>query len=534
MAVSLLWFGVPESQALAAVEIWGRYLLATPGAVLAAVGLLGEARQQRLRKLPHIAAHLQVAAIFVLGYGIFGGLVPVPGPILLAPWLNSETLRATLGVPAPIFRSALGLGMAYTIIHAMDVFRIEMDRRLEAAERARFEVAERSRLALSSLAMTLSRPLDPQRLLMAALEEVLRVMGLARGWILVAAPDTGELRLAAAAGLSGLADCHPRGGSAVDACACWRAFREGKVAADEQIRQCGFVAGCDDPQLTWHISAPLKSRDRALGTISLAGEPQQRLVQEDRELLTAVGIQIGVAIENARLGDELRQKEAIRAHLLERLINAQEDERKRIARDLHDEAGQALSAVALSISAARNFLPPGAERSAQILDDTNGVIAATLQGVRRMILDLRPSALDDLGLASGLRRYAADLSARSGIAVRVHVDGLLLRANGRLPPQVETVLFRIVQEALTNVVKHSRARAASVAIQMEGSDVVAVVADDGQGFDLATVGSQPGAGLGLVGMQERAGLVGGTVRVESAPGQGTRVQVRLPAREVVT
>jgi signal transduction histidine kinase len=161
------------------------------------------------------------------------------------------------------------------------------------------------------------------------------------------------------------------------------------------------------------------------------------------------------------------------------------------------------------------------------LRDMRAAVARTLDEVHSLALELRPSALDDLGLLAALQNYLRDYEQRFGLAVDFHVLGL---GSQRLLPQVETALYRIVQEALTNVARHAQARNASVLLERRGPSVVAIVEDDGKGFDVAsTWGSHPQEqNLGLYGMQERASLLRGTVTIESTPGVGTAVFVEIP------
>lgn len=224
--------------------------------------------------------------------------------------------------------------------------------------------------------------------------------------------------------------------------------------------------------------------------------------------------------------DELQRKEGVRAHLFARVIAAQEEERKRVARELHDETGQSLSAVIMGLGAAVEALPRDVEKAGEILEDVREVAVQTLEGVRQIILGLRPALLDDLGLAPALRRVAEDLTRRSPVHIEVIAEGV----DGRLPPEVETVLFRILQEGMNNAARHSRARRAVLRLSRSESEVRAVLEDDGIGFDPAEAAAHldSGCGLGLVGMRERALLLGGTVIIDSKPGHGTRVNVRLP------
>ncbi|MCL5951956.1 MAG: HAMP domain-containing protein [Chloroflexi bacterium] len=232
--------------------------------------------------------------------------------------------------------------------------------------------------------------------------------------------------------------------------------------------------------------------------------------------------------ENQQLYAELQRKEVLRGQLLEKLNHAQEQERKRIARDLHDQLGQVLSAMTMEIEAAERALPPEQARLKERLLHARSVAINAMDQTHALILDLRPFVLDDLGLVPALRSYADQTLAPRGVQVQVTVAG----PARRLPPEAETVLFRIAQEALNNIANHAAAQHATVALQFGEARVQVMIQDDGCGFDPVLPGSiDEWRGLGLLGMQERATLAGGMVEIESKPGQGTRVLITMPFAE---
>jgi two-component system sensor histidine kinase UhpB len=198
------------------------------------------------------------------------------------------------------------------------------------------------------------------------------------------------------------------------------------------------------------------------------------------------------------------------------VVDAQEHERRRIARELHDETGQALTSVLLGLRLIEQLSP----EVAAAVSDLRETITSAIQELRALAVELRPKALDDFGLGAAIERLADTYSRRTGIAIDVHVTGV----TERLPEDVETALYRIVQESLTNVAKHAGAASASVTVHRGPHSVAAVVEDDGTGFDPATITP----GLGLASMLERAELVSGTVRVESRPDGGTTIAAEVP------
>lgn len=223
------------------------------------------------------------------------------------------------------------------------------------------------------------------------------------------------------------------------------------------------------------------------------------------------------------ISDRKRTEEALRT-LSHRLLHAQEEERRRIARELHDEVGQVLTAVKIQIQALSRS-DQADERSARLQECVEGVDRAIRQ-VRDLSLALRPSLLDDLGLAAALRWYVDRQARDAGFRAELHID----KETPRLAPEVETACFRMVQEALTNVLRHSGAHKVAVTVRLVGPTVEIEVRDDGRGFDPAAVQIRAAAGecVGLSGMAERVSLVGGRLTIESAPGEGTLVRAQFP------
>jgi two-component system sensor histidine kinase UhpB len=209
-----------------------------------------------------------------------------------------------------------------------------------------------------------------------------------------------------------------------------------------------------------------------------------------------------------------------------RVLSAQEEERKRIARELHDETSQALTSVIVGLKALEK-----AGRSCQIegrVAELRATIAETLEAVHRMAIELRPSALDELGLLPALRGYVKEYGEQHGIQVDLQVSGF----RGRLPTEVEVAVYRVVQEALTNAAKYADSSRVVVRLNLEGSTLTAMVRDDGRGFDMNKVTLSKDGGLGLFGMKERVALLSGQLDILSAPGAGTTILARVPLEGV--
>ncbi len=226
--------------------------------------------------------------------------------------------------------------------------------------------------------------------------------------------------------------------------------------------------------------------------------------------------------ELKRTEDQLRQGARQLEVLSARLLEVQEAERRCLARELHDEIGQALTAAKITLELLRDRSAPEAPALTEVIT----LLGRVLSQVRALSLNLRPAVLDDLGLVPALRWYVHRRAARTGLSIRLDADPLA----GRLPAPLETTCFRVVQEALTNVVRHARAHTVSVELRQRPQQLELVIRDDGQGFDVAAARQRAAAGesLGLLGMQERVQLAGGRLNIESAPGRGTQVRACFP------
>jgi len=204
-------------------------------------------------------------------------------------------------------------------------------------------------------------------------------------------------------------------------------------------------------------------------------------------------------------------------------VTVQEEERRSLARELHDEVGQALTAIKMDVAVAlRGSFSGSREKSS--LEDARSIAEETLHSVRDLSQLLHPSMLDDFGLPESLSAYLRAFSKRTGINAELRQHGM----EERLRPDAEVCIYRIVQEALTNIARHSGARSATVTLSRSSSALDLIVDDDGRGLDPATIRTAAGGGLGLIGMRERAQALGGTFAVRSQPDEGVRVMVQIP------
>jgi len=426
----------------------------------------------------------------------------------------------------------------------------------EALARSHAELLRRNAelSALNAIAVAVGRSLELEEVLDAALAQVLELMQLPAGWIFLREDGTDRLSLGAWRGVS--PDLFsPDQEVTMGACICQKILRNGEARLVENIEDCPRLRRwATREQDVCHVSVPLRSGKRVLGLMNLVcprvfarqklsaqdiylgrahaprqGEDYPRS-EEALRLLTAIGHQIGVAVENARLYHELQHKEALRGQLLQKLISAQEEERRRIARELHDQYAQALTALSVGLEAAERVLPAEMTAVRTQLTEVRHLAAQTLDQTYDLIFDLRPTTLDDLGLVPAIRWYAESRLERLGVQVHLEASGL----RERLPAEMETALYRVIQEALLNIAKHARAHQVHIHLAVQDGRLYGLVEDDGQGFNPAEVQrtGTGGRGMGLLGMQERVELLGGTLHVETAPGQGTRVIMELPLSSV--
>lgn len=293
--------------------------------------------------------------------------------------------------------------------------------------------------------------------------------------------------------------------------------------AVEQFLAVGLDAARPDWQS--YLGIPLLARGEIQGVVDLFSQSPTVFSSEQVAFFKVLGQQVGVAIHNARLFEQVRDGHERLQTLSRRLLEGQEVERRTIARELHDEIGQALTAVKINLQAMQHTLDVA--MLGVHLEESIEIVNRALQQVRNLSLDLRPSILDDLGLVAALRWYLDRQARLGGFAAKFTAD---LEEETRLPPDLETVCFRVGQEALTNVVRHAQAHKVRVALQQRDVALYLVIRDDGVGFDVraAQARAMQGMSLGLLGMYERVTLAGGQIEITSAPEDGTEVWVRFP------
>jgi len=280
------------------------------------------------------------------------------------------------------------------------------------------------------------------------------------------------------------------------------------------------------------ISVPLKAKDRVVGVLNIASQMPGRFSADDMYLLNSIGCQLGTAIEQARLYERLERGRERYQTLLQHALIAQEEERKRIARELHDETSQALTSLTLNLQAATATAEAKGIVDADFvgkLQKIQSIAIHTGNEIARLMKELHPTLLDELGLPAAINQYAKDSLESLGINVSTESRG----AEEQLPSEVEVTLFRIAQGAIGNILEHSEANNVSIKLECSANECALDIKDDGKGFahDKLTRVDKSGRGAGLFTIRERARMVGGICSVESQPGKGTRVVVKVPLRE---
>ncbi len=369
---------------------------------------------------------------------------------------------------------------------------------------------------LNSIAEALNRSVDMDQALSAALAQVAELLGLHTGWIWLLDEETGASYLGAALNLPPALTKNPL--RMCGSCHCLDTYRAGDLdgAANVNIITCSRLKGLVDTDgLRYHASIPLYAHGKKLGMLNVASTDWRELGPEDLRLLYTVGDLVGMAIERARLFERSQRMGAV-------------EERSRLARELHDTLAQGLTAVALQLESADCMLEEedSREQVQQIVRKALELTRTNLEETRRVVQDLRAAPLDGRSLADALAALTAEANGQSQGAVSVTF--LQAGESRPLPVRIETGVYRMAQEALTNALRHANAHSITIRLETVPHRLKLHVEDDGQGFDPETV--QLGH-YGLVGMNERAKLLGGHLRLHSCSGSGTCVDVTIPLED---
>ncbi|MEA5024564.1 hypothetical protein SDC9_20787 [bioreactor metagenome] len=405
-----------------------------------------------------------------------------------------------------------------------------INRDITEKKKTSLEIIRKNRelAALNELSKAISGQMNLKEMLNEALYTILQVIGKQAGWIFVynERENETEIELMCHIGIE----------------------QEEASAQTMQFQECGHFSrsnsssvqlhsslgtACPIKQLNLpdgtkalnHVYVPLTYKGRVLGVLNIIGSDTEFFTKEDLNLLNPIGMQLGVAIENAELWVELNKKEMLRKQLLNKVITAQEEERKRISRELHDESSQSIAALGVGLKTAIEIMSIDKKYALTILEELKNNTSMILKELHHIIYDLRPSLIDDLGLLPAIRWYVESRLGFTGIEPHVSFIGNPIR----LPDEIEITIFRIVQESITNAIKYSHAENVYLGLEFEHNALVVYIEDDGVGFSVeGTLNQNDGKGsFGLLGMRERAELIGGEINIQSVANMGTRISLKL-------
>lgn len=386
--------------------------------------------------------------------------------------------------------------------------------------------------ALTTIASVVTESLDLDTVLSRALETTLEIMQCSTGGIMLLDDEGQTLSYCVHRGLSDryAREMRHQLGEGISG----RVAQTGESILVEDISKDPRASRRDLivlEEIRPFVSVPLLSKERVLGVLNVTSHEAGKLSPASVQLLESIAAQIAIAIENARLHKEVQRKEEIRGELLQDIFTVQEEERKRIARELHDETSQVLASLTGNLEAAASMLPDNEQKTRAILRKAQSLSIELLDGTNRLIYELRPTLLDDMGLIAATRWLITNNLEAAGVKVTFNTVGTVRR----LDPQVETTLFRVIQEAVNNIARHAEAKKATIRLQFKKNFVLAQVKDNGTGFDVeeAISSKERPRGLGLLGMRERMELMKGTLNIASKPGGGTEVNIEIPVKQEV-
>lgn len=538
-----------------------RYSLGIPAALLGTWALMAQQRTFREHNMPQFGRDLVWCAAALCVYGVVGQLFVRQTLLFPSTVFNSQLFLQWFGIPVQLFRAMMAIILTFYMVRALRAFELENRRRLDAAHRASLEAqtaaleAERRvsremerlneelRLTTRELSLLLdlsnmlAAPMSLHDRLYGVLKKIVESLSFPEAGLIIlvrpgvdapsqevlfgfAADNGDQSRLCKLARELGeqciakkIAMCRHKNGQVVEF------FMEDGLAHQECRRY-------QSPTLM--VSLPLAVRHEVIGSIVLVQPTgvEKRLSFDEFKLMLGIAQQLGLSIENARLYQEAQKREKILAELLHQVVGAQESERKRIARELHDATGQSLTAITLGLRGIENLLVKQAPNLAKPVGELRSFGVKALGELRQIIADLRPSQLDDLGLVAALHWYVTEFKKRNPIDVEFVNRG----KPARLPSEYETVLFRIAQEALINMAKYSYATTGQVRLETDPTRIQLVIEDNGRGFNPELVLQQTDqpVGWGLLGILERTQLLGGHCHIDSSPGRGTRIHVTIP------
>ncbi len=552
--------GLLSQGAQAEVEVLTRYVLGLPSALVASVAFMAQQREFRLQGITQFGRDLVWCAAAIFLFGVVGHLFPRGSTLPPSDWLNSTTFIQWFGVPVQLLRTTTACILALFMWRVLVAFEREHESKIAAvnaletttreqaltAERRARAEESRLNIALQTQARELALLLDLSNLLATPvhlegrLEQALRqIVGhfafADAGLILLVGQNGFPPSIAATLNM----DDEPGEISAASDVARLlgnRCIEQGSaVCRHDNGDEVSFnldavVVGQEcwqHARPTVTVAFPLAGQAGTRGALVLTRhlDSPNRLQLPDLRLLAAIGHQIGLAVDNARLFQDVLGRERLLGNMLHQVVHVQEAERQRIARELHDATGQSLSAITLGLRGIETSVALQAPDLLPPLATVFGFANDALVELRRLISDLRPPQLDDLGLGPALQWYVQSVQTRNPeLTIRLLPPG----SWPRLSPERETLLFRIVQESLNNAVRHAQAETIQILVTCTDDALIVRIKDDGRGFHVPHALGRSANAWGLLGMRERAQLMGGAVEICSTVGEGSEIVVTTP------
>lgn len=533
-------------------DVWARYLLYLPGSILAGFGLIAQARWLDRTDLRQIARDARFAAATFLLNALVCGVVVPPDLQLPASVLTSSLVQADFAALIELLRAASAVAIAFFVLRMLRLFRIQTARQVEGANRRQIqaqqealEIQRRSQeemeqwnrelegriaqrtteislrnkqlLAVNSIAAAISQSFDLREILSLTLQKSLEALDAQGGGIVLFGQETGEPSTQLSQGLTGeFMKTVARTRLDAVVMGLLDSFGEdGHVRESIQREEPDAEAST----LLSFMTAPLKAKGRVVGAICVASPAASAFDSEDGRLLMAIGHQVGIAAENARLFAQVQNLAAL-------------EERGRIAREMHDGLAQVLSFLGIKTRMVQQLVASGRLKQAETdLDQMQKTVHDAYAEVRQSILSLRTAGEMEKGLLGAISESAADFTEQNSIPVEV---ALADEGEVCFRPEAEVQLVRIFQEALANVRKHARADKVWIRLARQEGQAILTVEDDGIGFDLSELTGKKRRCFGLQTMRERAESIGASLDVSSVPGEGTRIQVRFPLERHTT
>lgn len=460
-------------------------------------------------------------------------LLAAAGSLVMASFLTFLLIRPLLGLRDTALQVAEGKLDARAPVYSKDEIgevAIAVNQMIDHLVTAQDNLARTNRhlTVVNQVMLAAERQADIHDALYAILQNIVGVMNLQTGWVYLRDPERDTFHLASWYQVPPELEATLLHQPHDVLCTCQQDLLEGSTD-DVCPHSCDRLATLNHPGLPQqHFVIAIKARGQKYGLVNLLCHLGQTLNEEDLDLLGAIGAQISEIVANAWLRLKLEEKEIARQALLESLVEAQEEERRHLARELHDGAGQMLTSLLVRIKTLEKKTSTPAVQ--QGLESLLEMVSETIEQMRELSHRLRPPALEEFGLAVALRTLVKEMTYQTSINTHCHLE----LNSAMVPPGVDMILYRIAQEGLTNVLRHAQASEIAVELVADENFILMTIEDNGRGFSPYHLTAEPGTRhLGLIGMRERAAIAGGHLDVYSAPEQGTTLQVRVPYREGV-